>query len=359
MIQRLSGAVLTASLAIPGLVGAGDPWLSFEAQPARPLVLETGAGRDAVVALVVRNNTNRRVRVDEVRLVYPGSSAPVPLEPPTPEILEESRETWTGLCLAPPTSSADRVRFDMVLSVRRGFRRERREQSFELPLRTAVAPLALDLPVAGAWRVTQGHGCTSQHRRGKLGGEFAWDLAAVAEDGRAGAARYAATHRNEDSATFGREVRAPIAGTVIAAVDGVADNDEQREFPRRSLVETALAPRWIFGNYVVLDAGEGKFVLFAHLKRGSIAVSPGTRVPAGELLGRAGNSGNTMLPHLHVQAMDRADPADPNVSGLPAVFRDYVEITSRGTATIRDASVRRLAVGDPPEDAIIMRPEGH
>jgi hypothetical protein len=38
-------------------------------------------------------------------------------------------------------------------------------------------------------------------------------------------------------------------------VDGVPDNDEQREFPRKSLVETARAPKWIFGNYVVIDAG--------------------------------------------------------------------------------------------------------
>lgn len=310
------------------------------------------------MSLVVKNTTDRRVRVDEVRLVYPGSPAATTLEPPTREIDEGSRETWTGFCLAPPTSSADRVRFDLTLSVRRGVRRERREQSFEVLLRPAVAPLVLELPVAGAWRVTQGHGCTTQHRRGRLGGELAWDLAAVAEDGRAGSARYAATHRNEDSATFGADVRAPVAGTVVAAVDGVADNDEQREFPRRSIVESALAPRWIFGNYVVLDAGEGRFVLLAHLMRGSVAVQAGVRVAAGQLLGRAGNSGNTMLPHLHVQVMDRADPADPEVSGLPGAFRDYVEITSRGTATIRDASVRRVALGDPPEDAIVKRPEG-
>ena len=311
------------------------------------------------MSLVVRNVSDRRVRIDAVRVVYPGtSSAPVTLEPPTPEIDEEGRESWTGLCLSPPTSSADRVRLDFELSIRKGLRREKRAQSYEVPLRTPVAPLVLDLPFTGAWRVTQGHGCASQHRRGRLGGELAWDLAAIPEEGSGASARYAETHRNEDSATFGREVRAPVAGTVVAVVDGVADNDEQREFPRRSLVESALAPRWIFGNYVVLDAGEGRFVLLAHLKRGSLVVQAGARVVAGQLLGRAGNSGNTMLPHLHVQVMDRADPAHPEVSGLPGVFRDYVEITSRGTATIRDASVRRVTTGDPPEDAIVMRPEG-
>jgi murein DD-endopeptidase MepM/ murein hydrolase activator NlpD len=347
--------VLSASLAIPGLVGAGDPWLSFEAQPSRPVVLETAAGRDAVVSLVVRNTTERRVRVEEVRVAWssgPASAqsafAAAGLALPL-EIDGGSRETWSGLCLDPPSRGVERVRLEMVLSIRHGLRRERREQTLEIPLRTPGAPLVLELPFADAWRVTQGHGCTSQHRRGKLGGEFAWDLAAVSEG--------AVSYRNEDNATFGREVAAPVAGTVVTAVDGIADNDEQREFPRRSLVDSALAPRWIFGNYVVIDAGGGRFVLIAHLMKGSVAVKAGDLLTPGRPIGKAGNSGNTMLPHVHLQVMDRADPADREASGLPAVFRDYVEFTVRGTATIRDASVRRVPSGDPPEDAIVMRPE--
>ncbi|HJQ98551.1 MAG TPA: M23 family metallopeptidase [Candidatus Polarisedimenticolaceae bacterium] len=306
------------------------------------------------MSLLVVNATEKRIRVDDVRLVYPGRSEPglgvfAAAGSPLPvEIEGGSRESFPGLCLVPP-AGADHVRFELSLSVRRGLKRERREQAFEVALRDPGSPLVLDLPFTGAWRVTQGHDCSTQHRRGKLGGEFAWDFAAVG--------RTPVSHRNEESTTFGRDVLAPVAGTVVEAVDGVPDNDEQREFPRKSLVEAARAPKWIFGNYVVIDAGGGRFVLLGHLMKGSVGPKVGDRVAVEQPVGRAGNSGNTMLPHLHVQVMDRADPADPEVSGLPAVVRDYVEILAHGTGTMRDATVRRVPSGDPPQDALVMRPE--
>jgi murein DD-endopeptidase MepM/ murein hydrolase activator NlpD len=43
-------------------------------------------------------------------------------------------------------------------------------------------------------------------------------------------------------------------------------------------------------------------VQLAHLQPGSVAVSVGDRVSAGQLVGKVGNSGNTMWPHLHINA---------------------------------------------------------
>jgi murein DD-endopeptidase MepM/ murein hydrolase activator NlpD len=119
-------------------------------------------------------------------------------------------------------------------------------------------------------------------------------------------------------------------------------------------VESVRAPRWIFGNHVVLDAGGGVFVLVAHLRKSSVVVTPGRVVGVGDPLASAGNSGNTMLPHVHVQVMDGADPANPAVSGLPALFRDYVEIFASGGKPAREAIVRRVATGDPPEGAVVV-----
>jgi murein DD-endopeptidase MepM/ murein hydrolase activator NlpD len=140
---------------------------------------------------------------------------------------------------------------------------------------------------------------------------------------------------------------------VVAAVGEVDDNDAQNEFPRRSIVDTVRKPLWFFGNYVVLDAG-GFYVLLAHLRKGSVVVKAGDGVREGELLAYTGNSGNTMLPHLHVQVMDRADPADPTVSGVPARFRDYLEATMRGEGAERESVVRRVAIGDPPQGAVVF-----
>jgi peptidase M23-like protein len=365
----LFGAAVGTVLAIPGLARAGDPRLLFEVRPPATVVLESGGRRDALLTIDVQNPGDRRVRVESLRLTYlerdvavgtfdPATSLFTRADlPPDPVIEAGGRELWPGLCLAPPTRATDHLRLEFGLVERRGLRFTHATQVLDLPLRPPVAPPVIALPVVGTWRVTQGHACNTNHRRGRLGGEFAWDLAAVSEAGRSGAPGFDTSHRNDQSATFGRPVISPVRGTVVSVIDGIDDNDAQREFPRRSLVESVRAPRWIFGNHIVLDAGRGVFVLLAHLRKDSVAVKPGASVGVGDPLARAGNSGNTMLPHVHVQVMDGADPADPAVSGIPALFRDYVEVSASGTKPQREAIVRRVAAGDPPEGSVVVTTE--
>jgi peptidase M23-like protein len=365
LIRAAFGTVL----AIPGLARAGDPRLLFEVRPPETVVLENAGRRDSLLNIDVHNPGDHRVRVESFRLTFlEGDVAVGKLDPatslfrraglPTDPIIDAGgRDLWPGLCVSPPTSATDTLRLEFGLVERRGWHSFHATQVLELPLRRPVDPPLLALPVAGTWRVTQGHTCETNHRRGRLGGEFAWDLAAVGEPGRAGAPGIDTAYRNEDSATFGRPVMSPVAGTVVSVVDGIDDNDAQREFPRRSIVESVRAPRWIFGNHVVLDAGHGVFVLLAHLRKGSVVVRPGAAVGVGERLASAGNSGNTMLSHVHVQVMDRADPADPSVSGIPALFRDYVEVFASGSKPTREAIVRRVAAGDPPEGSVVVSAE--
>ena len=70
----------------------------------------------------------------------------------------------------------------------------------------------------------------------------------------------------------------------------------------------------------------------------------------------AGNSGNTILPHVHIQVMDGADPAGASVSGIPALFKNYVQIVSSGERHDRQTIVRRMTSGDPPDDTIVVTP---
>ena len=360
------GAAVVTTLMIPGLAGAGDPGLVFELRPSVAIVLENGGRRDALLSIDVRNDGDRQVRVERLRATYYDHERVVGTKDPAtslftraglvsdPRVDAGGRDHWDGLCLEPPTAAADRLRLEFDLVERRGLHRARATQRLDVALRAPAAPPLIALPVSGLWRITQGHTCDTQHRRGRLGGEFSWDLAAVGETGRAAASGVDAPRRNDESATFGRPVVAPVAGIVASVTDGIDDNDAPREFPRRTLVDSAREPRWVFGNHVVLDAGGGVFVLLAHLRKGSVAVRPGDKVREGDALAQAGNSGNTRVSHVHLQVMDRADPADPTVSGVPALFRNYAEISASGDGNEREAVYRRVMAGDPPEGCVVL-----
>ena len=79
-----------------------------------------------------------------------------------------------------------------------------------------------------------------------------------------------------------------------------------------------LGPAGLLGNHVVLDLGNGTFAALAHLKRGSITVTKGQVVRAGQQLAECGNSGNSSEPHIHFQLMDTSRTAI--AAGLPFCF---------------------------------------
>jgi hypothetical protein len=347
----------------PAPSGGGDEaWLELSPRPARPIVHRGGPRADALLALGIRNISDRAVTVRGVGVAVLAGERVLeirPLERPffRDEVFRRAtridggrRVEWQAICFDALQPDADRLRFDFDLSAPGG---RRLKQSFGVPLDPSPPAVSLELPFEGLWRVTQGHSCSSNHRSGGFGGDFSWDFAALGPSGRSVNDQYERSGRNVDSYTFGRPVLAPIAGRVVRAVDGVPDNEGLKTFPRRSLLESAERPAWIFGNFVVLDLGEGHHVLLGHLQEGSVAVRAGEAVRPGDLLGRGGNSGNTIDPHLHLQVMDRPDPADRVVRGLPAVLEDYVEYTVVGGEDRKDLLASRVVRGDPLEGAII------
>jgi murein DD-endopeptidase MepM/ murein hydrolase activator NlpD len=109
---------------------------------------------------------------------------------------------------------------------------------------------------------------------------------------------------------YGREVLAPADGIVAHIEDGEPDGPiGQRRFVRA------------FGNYVVLEVATREFLFIAHLQPRSIRVSPGDRVSVGNMIGRAGNSGNSSEPHVHIHLQDRPMPSV--AEGIPFHFHDY------------------------------------
>jgi murein DD-endopeptidase MepM/ murein hydrolase activator NlpD len=74
------------------------------------------------------------------------------------------------------------------------------------------------------------------------------------------------------------------------------------------------------GNHIIIETAHG-YALIAHAQTGSILVSAGAAVTAGQHLANVGHSGNSTAPHLHFHLMDHLDPR--KAQGLPCCFRQY------------------------------------
>jgi peptidase M23-like protein len=122
--------------------------------------------------------------------------------------------------------------------------------------------------------------------------------------------------------TFGEPVHAVADGVVVRTASRQRDHRSRLTWPSLAylfLVEAFFrelgGARFILGNHVVIDHGDGVHSAYAHLRRRSLRVAVGDRVHAGQRLAEVGNSGNSSEPHLHVQLMD--DPSVTAAAGLP------------------------------------------
>lgn len=166
----------------------------------------------------------------------------------------------------------------------------------------------LTLPVQGEWRVLAGgRDVSTNYHAASFDQRFAIDLFLVKNE----KAHEGEGKRNTDYFGFGEPVLSPGAGVVVTAVDGVDDN--LPGFPNM---------REPLGNHVIIDHENGEYSFLAQLKKGSVAVEKDARVKPGDVLGEAGNSGDSKLPHVHhhlqlTGVFLRGD-------GLPAQFQHYM-----------------------------------
>jgi len=98
------------------------------------------------------------------------------------------------------------------------------------------------------------------------------------------------------------------------------------------------------GNYLVLDLGGQRYVIFAHLKQGSARVGVGDVVERGQPIAQVGNSGSTSEPHLRVQFQNgpKYDPsAQQGLRTYPLLLRDVVLVRGGQQSTPVQADPRR------------------
>lgn len=104
---------------------------------------------------------------------------------------------------------------------------------------------------------------------------------------------------NENYYVFGKEIIAPCDAKVVKVITGVHDN-----------IPGELNPQQLTGNTVVLETQNKEYLLFAHLKLGSVNVEEGQMVKQGDLLGQCGNSGNTTEAHLHLSLQNTIEMSE-------------------------------------------------
>lgn len=136
-------------------------------------------------------------------------------------------------------------------------------------------------------------------------------------------------------------VYAPVRGEMIRVGTGAADhrrislwrsamlwyNATYRFRPKE--IDGRLDIRPNAGNHVMIRTAAGDIVFLAHLRNGTVQVREGDRVEAGQEIGRLGNSGNSTMPHLHINLFDQMD--DPyKAKVLPFVFDQYKELSGSG-----------------------------
>jgi len=159
------------------------------------------------------------------------------------------------------------------------------------------------VPVEGEVWVSCGWGGYHTWEDGRS--NYAWDLGALNSQ------MMSYSHfgtRNTDFEVFGKSVILPMNGRVLSAVRNEVDNDpdinaavEIEDHENGSEVDLEEKPH----NQVELEIGGvgSPFMLrLLHLKQDTVPldISVGDSLTAGTVVGEAGNSGTTYVPHLHI-----------------------------------------------------------
>lgn len=133
---------------------------------------------------------------------------------------------------------------------------------------------------------------------------------------------------------WNKPVFSPVDGTVIRVGDGWQDHlatnlwqtirlwyDATFKF-RPQEQDGRLDIRPNAGNHVMIEASEGYIVFLAHLRNRTISVREGEQVRRGDPIAMVGNSGNSTMPHLHINIFDQMEnPFAARV--LPFVFTQF------------------------------------
>lgn len=326
MTKWLICGMLCAGLSC-GVVHAQGEDIVLQMVPRHVYVASDGVAPQWRVMLVAINKTSAAVTLEQVQVTLvtaAGSTTATYGGDRLKEVAPGHREAAPGgpiiMYLVDDGKASGRPEHaDVALSFKAAEVALARKCSFDLEPRTTSY---YRFPLRGKWIVANGR--ETQHAGG-IG--FAFDLMKPDDYDRLDAPD--SNPRLSEFAGYGQPLLSPVTGRVVAAR---GDRPDLAPCLKQSpFAGKVPADRMeLVGNYLVLDAGYGRFVFLGHLQQDSLQVQVSDEVRAGQPLARVGNSGNTNAPHLHIEVLDGA-PDLPNVassrfaqSGLPFGFKSIL-----------------------------------
>ncbi len=113
---------------------------------------------------------------------------------------------------------------------------------------------------------------------------------------------------------YGKPIYSTSAGVVTEATNDLPDQTPQVKPKTLPLGDLP-------GNVVVVRMKNGLSAVYAHLIPGSVKVKVGDRVTVGQQLGKLGNSGGSLAPHLHFHVVN--GPSASTSDGYPYVLSSF------------------------------------
>jgi hypothetical protein len=189
------------------------------------------------------------------------------------------------------------------------------------------APVVVAPPLRGTWIAGDAshNGADAAHRRtiivegGKpwIAQRYAIDWVQYQTVGGVRTTWQGPEDRNESYFCYNQPIYSVATGKIVSVVDGLPEN-----FPHSAKMAIEINLDNAAGNHIVVDIGQGNFVLYAHIRPATIKVKVGDTVAAGQVIGRVGNTGNSSEPHLHMHVVDR--PSVLGGNGVPYAFPAYI-----------------------------------
>jgi hypothetical protein len=122
--------------------------------------------------------------------------------------------------------------------------------------------------------------------------------------------------KNDSYFCYDQPIYSVAAGKVVGMADGLSEN-----VPHSGKYAYPIGFDNAGGNHVVVEIAPHRYVLYAHMRPGTVRVKTGDDVRVGDVLGHVGNTGSSTEPHLHMHIDDQ--PSFLAGNGVPYEFTAF------------------------------------